>query len=60
MLLDILVQNNLVKSKGEGKRMISQGAVKVNNEKVTDFHYIVKPNFPVVIKVGKRRFLKII
>ena len=44
-LIDIIVKNKILISNGEAKRMIKQGAVKVNNKKILDFNkqtYFVK------------------
>ena len=59
-LISILVDNNLVSSNGEGRRLISQGGIKINKEKVDDIHIILKPGEELVIKVGKRKFLRIV
>ena len=59
-LLEIMVSNNMVSSNGEGKRMIKQGAVKINDKKVVDINIEISPNQDIILKVGKRKFLKII
>ena len=59
-LLEIMLSNNMVSSNSEAKRMIKQGAVKLNDEKVEDIHLEISPNKSTVLKVGKRKFLKII
>ena len=59
-LIDIMVNNNLVSSKGDAKRMIKQGAVKINDQKISDILTEIKPKSDCIIKVGKRKFLKLI
>ena len=59
-LVEIMVLNKMVSSNGEAKRMIKQGAVKLNDEKVMDMHMEISPNQDIILKVGKRKFLKII
>ena len=49
----------LTKSKGEARRMITQGAVRLDGDKVTDVNLIIRKDSETVIKVGKRRFIKI-
>jgi len=49
----------LLKSKGEARRMIKQGAVKLNDKKVNDIQANLKPGEDHILKVGKRRFLKV-
>ena len=45
---------------GEGRRMILQGAVRIDKEKIDDIHYSLGINKECVIKVGKRKFLRIV
>ena len=60
-LIDILLDNKLISSKGEGKRLISQKAVKINGEVCDDTNLIISSSdSEYVIKVGKRRFLKVL
>jgi tyrosyl-tRNA synthetase len=58
-LVSIMVGNDLVASNGEAKRMIKQGAVKLDDEKVSDMYLEVSPDSGKVLKVGKRKFLRI-
>jgi len=57
-VLDVLIAGNLVSSKGEGRRMLEQRAVRLDGETLTD------PTQPFprpgVLQVGKRRYLRII
>jgi tyrosyl-tRNA synthetase len=55
-LLDYMVRNNLAKSRSEARRLIEQGAVDVNGEKIIDTNF----TFPKdsIIKVGKRVYLQ--
>jgi tyrosyl-tRNA synthetase len=55
-LQDYLVENQLAKSRSEAKRLIAQGAVDVNGEKVTEARQIVSKDS--IIKVGKRGYIK--
>ena len=58
-IVDIISSAGLTKSKGEARRMINQGAVRLDGEKVTDINLIIRKDSETVIKVGKRRFIKI-
>ncbi|MCR5261091.1 MAG: tyrosine--tRNA ligase [Candidatus Gastranaerophilales bacterium] len=59
-LSEIVLENKLVESKGELKRLIAQGGVKINDEKCSDINYTFDTEkLPLVLKVGKRKFLKI-
>jgi tyrosyl-tRNA synthetase len=52
-----LQENNMVSSTSEGRRMLKQGAVKVNGQRQNDENISIKDD--IVIQVGKRKFLKI-
>lgn len=55
-----LLQNcELVSSNSEGRRMVKQGAVKLEGEKVTDKNAEVEISPGAIIQVGKRKFAKI-
>jgi len=49
-----------LKSKGEARRMIKQSAVKLDGVIVDDIQATVSPKGEQILKVGKRRFLKVI
>ena len=63
-IIDALIKANLVTSRGEARRLIEQGSVSVDNEKVTAVSYIIPvSDFEkgyVIIKKGKKVFHKII
>jgi tyrosyl-tRNA synthetase len=54
-----LKASGLVQSTSEGFRMIKQGAVKIDGEKVVDRDRVLEPGSTVICQVGKRRFAKI-
>ena len=58
-LIEVMVSNGMVSSNGDAKRMVKQGAVKINDEKIEDAFISVEPGSGHILKVGKRRFLKI-
>ena len=49
----------MVASNGEAKRLIKQGAVKIDDVKVSDMNLILEVK-EQIIKCGKRKFLKIV
>ena len=60
-LLELLTEEGLVASKGEGKRLLNQNAIKINGQVCNDINFVISPSEEeFVIKVGKRRFLKVI
>ncbi|MBA2653732.1 MAG: tyrosine--tRNA ligase [Gammaproteobacteria bacterium] len=56
----LLKQANLVSSTSEAMRMIDQGAVRIDGEKVSDGQLQVKAGTAHVYQVGKRRFAKVL
>jgi tyrosyl-tRNA synthetase len=61
-ILDLISKTcNFAKSNGEARRLIVQGAVSLDGEKVSDPNFIVQiPVKKSVLKVGKRKFARII
>ena len=59
LLVDVLVNNNMVVSKSDARRMIKQGAVRLNGVQCTDLYRSVRGDEKITLKVGKRRFLQI-
>ncbi len=58
-LVDLLIQTNLVASKGEAKRLIEQGGAKINGEKVSDVKAKIELKDKILLQVGKRKFLRV-
>ncbi len=58
-LVDLMKETKLAASSSEATRLIKQGGVSINGEKVTDEKEVVKLE-EFVIKVGKRKFAKIL
>jgi tyrosyl-tRNA synthetase len=59
-IVRLLSSAGLVSSNAEARRLIQQGAVSINGEKISnpDLEFVPEPD--TVIKVGKRRFLRIV
>lgn len=58
-ILDALLELNFVQSKGEAKRLIQGGGVKLNGEKIADMAYVLDFDEDVVLQAGKRKFAKL-
>uniref|UniRef100_A0A7V2ZJR8 Tyrosine--tRNA ligase n=1 Tax=Ignavibacterium album TaxID=591197 RepID=A0A7V2ZJR8_9BACT len=58
-ILDLLLLVNFAPSKGEAKRLVLQGGVSIDGEKVSDVHQNIKIKSGMILKVGKRKFLKL-
>ena len=59
LLVDIITNAGLTKSKGEARRLIKQDAVKLDGAVCKDIDQKLHAGKESVIKVGKRRFLKV-
>lgn len=59
-LVDALHATQLLKSKKEIRRLIEQGAVKVNSERVTEDYIINVDSGDVVVQAGKRTFVRFV
>ena len=61
MLIDMMVKAGIIKSKGEGRRLITQGGVSVNDEKANDPNMsFTTDDFAneIIVKKGKKVFHK--
>ena len=60
-LLDLLFVTKIIESKSEGRRLIAQNGLTLNDEKVSDVDYVLEEkDFPAVIRKGKKKFYKVI
>lgn len=59
-MLDLLTSAGLAQSRGEGRRLLSQGAVSLDGERVLQDVAVAAPADGAVLKVGKRRFLRVL
>jgi len=57
-ILDMILKVKFAPSKGEAKRLVSQGGVSINGEKVADINSIIQIENGMILKVGKRKFIK--
>lgn len=55
----LLKQAGLVASTSEGTRMIEQGGVKIDGEKISDKNHLLSKGATFVVQVGKRKFAKL-
>ncbi|MEK7250276.1 MAG: tyrosine--tRNA ligase [Bacteroidota bacterium] len=58
-IVELLTETKLVASKSEARRMIDQGGVSVDGNKIDDDKAVIELHRDVIIKVGKRKFLKV-
>ena len=59
-ILDLITTVNFAPSKGEARRLVQQGGVTLDGEKIADIAATVQLKEENILKVGKRKFIKII
>jgi len=59
-VIDLLQASGLVASRGEAKRLIAQGGVKVNDERIESADLDLPFDPPVLVQVGKRSFTELV
>jgi len=59
-ITELLYRAGLVNSKAEARRLVRQGAVRLNNEPIRDIENNITIETESILKVGKRRFLKLL
>lgn len=58
-ILDFLTAVKLFDSKSEARRMVEQGGIQLDGEKITAKEYIVEPRESIMVQKGKKTFLKV-
>ncbi|MDE2001225.1 MAG: tyrosine--tRNA ligase [Patescibacteria group bacterium] len=58
-LADLLVETGMASSKGDARRLVEQGGVKIDNEKQSDPMRTVSLDGEILLQVGKHKFLKV-
>ncbi len=59
-IISIIFDAGLVKSKSEARRLVRQGGVKLDGTPITDEKAVLSLDSEKILKVGKRRFLKLV
>ena len=58
-ILDFLVATGLFPSKSEARRMVEQGGIQIDGNKITDIKYVVAVADEFMVQKGKKTFLKV-
>jgi tyrosyl-tRNA synthetase len=58
-ILDLITKVNFAPTKSEARRLVIQGGVTINDNKITDFKADISIEDDMILKVGKRKFIKI-
>ncbi len=63
-LLDVLAANKIIESKAEGRRLISQNGLTLNDEKISSVDFVLTekdfPNGAAIVRKGKKKFYKLV
>ncbi len=59
-ILDLIILVNFAPSKGEARRLVLQGGVSIDGEKISDVQSSISVKPGMILKVGKRKFIKLI
>ena len=63
-LLDVLAETGVVASKSEGRRLVQQNGISLNDAKVSDADYVLQesdfPGDAAIVKKGKKKFYKLV
>ncbi|KPV52316.1 tyrosine--tRNA ligase, partial [Kouleothrix aurantiaca] len=58
-IVDVMIASGLAASKSEARRLIDGGGVRVAGEKVSSYDMALSPGEPVVVQVGRRKFVRV-
>ena len=59
-IVDFLVAAGMFASKSDARRMVDQGGIQIDGEKITDWHATVSPKAEFMVQRGKKTFLRVI
>ena len=59
-ILDLIILVDFAPSKAEARRLVTQGGVSIDGEKISDVQFKVSVIQGMILKVGKRKFIKLI
>jgi tyrosyl-tRNA synthetase len=59
-IVGLIALTKLASSKGEARRLLEQGGVSIDGDRITDLNAPIPAAKEFILKVGKRKFLKVI
>ncbi|MFW6115506.1 MAG: S4 domain-containing protein, partial [Chloroflexota bacterium] len=57
---DVIAVAELARSKSQARRLVQQGAVRLDGEKIEDIDTELVVEGEAVLRIGKRRFLRLV
>lgn len=55
---NVLVENKIILSKSEFRRLVKNKAIDADNQSIGDIHFLIKKT--MVVKIGKKKFIKVV
>ena len=59
-IVDFLVAIKMFPSKSEARRMIDQGGIQIDGDKITDWKFEISPRDEIMVQKGKKTFLRVV
>lgn len=59
-ILDLILKIGFAPSKQEARRLIQQGGVTLDGNKIDDLNAVIKSGSEQILKIGKRKFIKLV
>ena len=59
-IVDFLCAIKMFASRSEARRMIEQGGIQIDGNKVTDWNAVIKPADEIMVQKGKKTFLRVV
>jgi tyrosyl-tRNA synthetase len=59
-IVPLLITAGMAKTRNEARRLIAQGGVQLDGQRIVEAEQLVRLEEPVVLQVGKRRFVRLI
>lgn len=58
-IVDVMVASGLASSRGEARRLIDGGGVRIAGDKVERYDLVLEPGTPTIVQVGRRKFVQV-
>jgi tyrosyl-tRNA synthetase len=58
-IVELLVELGMQSSKSEARRMIQNGGIRINTEKISDVNLLIDVEDGMIVQVGRRKFVKL-
>jgi tyrosyl-tRNA synthetase len=59
-LINVMMVTDTTESLSEGRRLIRQNSVSIDGKPINDEYYVIEFDKPIILKVGKRKFVKLV